>query len=227
MLFLCLILVTSAFGSDERDINYRLTLEVQADGVVYTGSSVIQTRWRIDHGAPQYIPSLGEAVMVDLGPRGVLFALLRGDEERRDSPPDPQHQVLKPFGGDKILGWGNGGWAADTMTTRFIDDVTKRRDIVEISLSQLALLVHFRDLANPLTAERVDPNDLPASFGPGVKILKATIAVTNEPPTTGAVESRLLWLRGLDGGALTGGHISGSGFAGILGTPDFIMDQQK
>ena len=39
---------------------------------------------------------------------------------------------------------------------------------VELAPGDLPLLVRFRDINDPTTVERVDPNDLAASFGPGV-----------------------------------------------------------
>jgi len=55
------------------------------------------------------------------------------------------------------------------------------------------LLIRFRDLDDPATAERVDPFDLAASFGPGVKLLRATIEMTNDPVTTG-LDQKLPWI---------------------------------
>jgi hypothetical protein len=56
------------------------------------------------------------------------------------------------------------------------------------------MFVKFRDLNDPTSVEVVDPNDLAASFGPGVKLVEATIAVTPDAVTDG-IDSRLPWLK--------------------------------
>jgi len=66
-------------------LHYRLTLKVDVDGQPHIGSGVIETRW----GDQRYASSLaggvawhvfvkGEAVVIDLGERGLLFAVLKG-----------------------------------------------------------------------------------------------------------------------------------------------------
>jgi hypothetical protein len=56
------------------------------------------------------------------------------------------------------------------------------------------MFVRFRDINDPNTVERVDPNNLAASFGPGVRLTRATIEITDAPVTTG-IEKELEWLR--------------------------------
>jgi hypothetical protein len=46
---------------------------------------------------------------------------------------------------------------------------------------------------DPATAERVNPFDLAASFGSGIKLQRATIEMTIDPVTTG-IEQKLPWL---------------------------------
>ena len=60
------------------------------------------------------------------------------------------------------------------------------------------MLLRFGDLADPKSVARVDPNDLAASFGPGVKLVRATIEITDDPVTTG-IEKRLGWVASLNG----------------------------
>lgn len=76
-------------------------------------------------------------------------------------------------------------------------------------LTSLPLLVRFRDLNDPLTVEKVDPLNLEASFGPGVKLTRATMEIVSaglwpmsevgimSKPITTEMERRLTWLRRL------------------------------
>jgi hypothetical protein len=56
------------------------------------------------------------------------------------------------------------------------------------------MLVRFRDIADPTSVEKVDPDNLAASFGEGVKLRRITVQLTDDPVTTG-IEKRLGWLR--------------------------------
>jgi hypothetical protein len=57
------------------------------------------------------------------------------------------------------------------------------------------MLVRFRDLHDPASVERVDPSDLAASFGAGVKLERMSIEITDAPVTKG-IEAVLPWLAG-------------------------------
>ena len=73
------------------------------------------------------------------------------------------------------------------------------------------MLVRFRDVGDPKSVEVVDAGDLAKSFGPGVKLRRIMLAVTDDPATTG-IEKRLGWVvdkfyydKMLDGQALNNG----------------------
>ncbi|MDJ0979954.1 MAG: hypothetical protein QNI87_15620, partial [Erythrobacter sp.] len=53
--------------------------------------------------------------------------------------------------------------------------------------------------------ERVDPDDLSASFGEGVELQRITVELTDEPVTTG-IEERLGWLGEYPEPSLRPGH---------------------
>jgi len=56
------------------------------------------------------------------------------------------------------------------------------------------VLVRFANLNDPTSAVLVDPRDLAASFGPGVRFKGATVEITDDPITKG-IEARLPWLK--------------------------------
>jgi hypothetical protein len=55
------------------------------------------------------------------------------------------------------------------------------------------MLVTFGDEADPTSVTLVDPDDLAATFGAGVKLRRITAELTDDPVTTG-IEKRLGWL---------------------------------
>ena len=69
-------------------LRYRLTLNAQVEGRPVTGSGVIQVTYAknpqfLGASAQISIAEKGEAVVLDLASRGVLFALLKGDRHPR------------------------------------------------------------------------------------------------------------------------------------------------
>ena len=159
---------------------YRITVEVQVDDTVQTGSGVLAASFSI---APKILPGMGfssrvrgEAVVVDIGDRGALFLLLKGRSFNSTG------QYL-PYNFFKIKG-------SYPAVIRGLADMEARG---EIPFERLPMLVRFRDISDPKTVELVDPNDLAASFGPGVNLKRVTIETTKDPVTTG-IDERLVWL---------------------------------
>jgi hypothetical protein len=182
-------------------LRYRLTLEVEVDGKVQTGSGVIEVRYEIPPrwmlGANRVVPSVrGEAVAADLGPYGMVFALLRGVpvEETSGYVADAVAIPTSAFG----LGGSVG--AIEESTVRKLGSIVAR---AEIPFSALPMLVRFRDLNDPKSVERVYPDNLAATLGPHTRLRRVTIETTHDPVTTG-IKTKLKWLEGL------GGYLDGS-----------------
>ena len=76
--------------------------------------------------------------------------------------------------------------------------LAKQRGAREIGPEDLPTLVTFRDPAVPTTVEQVDPNNLAATFGPGARLRRATIEITDEPVTRG-ISKVLPWVDHLSG----------------------------
>jgi hypothetical protein len=178
---------------------YRLTIEAEVDGQPKTGSSVIEVTWRkqprIGESPSLIYGSRGEAVVVDLGARGALFALLRAGDDIRSAP---ETIILRAF--DYPGGIFQG---PPDEALRHFDRLSGKR---ELSLTSLPMLVRFRDLNDPKTVEQVDPLNIARNFGAGTKLVRATLEIVSagiwpfnrygmsgEPITTG-IEKRLSWL---------------------------------
>jgi hypothetical protein len=205
---------------------YRLTLKIDANGTVYSGSSVIETSWypglKIGHtyfGNAWNAQTRGEAVAVDLGNIGTLFALLTGPATPEAGgrngdffySADPEIIPLEAFALEKKPG---------ILTRDFLNAISRHSDPVDLPLDQLPMLVRFKDLSDPRSVERVDPDDLPASFGPGTRILAATLTITHDPLTTG-LESKLPWLHPENAASLDAEFRSSTGLTRNLATIEF------
>ena len=58
--------------------------------------------------------------------------------------------------------------------------------------SAYPMLVTFGDLSDPTSIEKVDPDDLAATFGEGVSLKRITLQLTGDAVTSG-IEERLTW----------------------------------
>ena len=55
------------------------------------------------------------------------------------------------------------------------------------------MLARLRDPRDPATAERVDPTNLAATFGSGVRLVRVTAQITNDPLAPTTIENKLPW----------------------------------
>lgn len=203
-------------------VRYRLTLNAEVDGKPVSGSSVVQvlyeTGFQFATESAATIRVEGEAVVLDLAERGMLFALLKAGQDERSIP---QTIVFRAFNFP--------GGALPLPASDGIRQLARLSGKVNLPLANLPLLVRFRDLNDPLTVERVDPQNLEAAFGPGVKLTGATLEIVaanswplrvfgflSEPITRG-IEAKLGWLRQLKGGYLHGGSTSRNAPFGLHG----------
>ena len=198
-LALCLLVYSSACYSASYPSGawrYRMTVTVETPEGIRTGSAVrevsVQSQPCFD-ACIDVTKVRGEAVVVDLGKRGILFALLRSqasvdyasnifftmfpitDEKQKDSK-NPRaffdyYDQLKNATADIPL---------DQPPP---DGTTKHRDY-------LPEFVWFRDMNDPKSVELVKPDNMAASFGEGVKLKDVKIEITSEPVTTG-IEKRI------------------------------------
>jgi len=183
-----------------RTVHFRMTYEVETPEGMMTGSGVLAVSWGIFpeiNGRNAWASTKGEAIVVDLGKRGTFYALL--------STPS------QPGGGGQV------GMLIDVFGLRAATDkhdassvhnfaaVSGRRDVRydqpwpvvpeahRTMASILPILVRFKDETDPRTVEAVDPLNLSASFGAGVRLGRVIIEITKEPVTSG-IQKRLSWL---------------------------------
>lgn len=196
-------------------VRYRLTLQADVGGRPATGSGVIEVSYvknpkLLPNEAEFSINVRGEAVALDLGERGTLFALLKGGTDDRSGA---EWIVLRAFNFP--------GGALPSPVDKGLSDVHRLSGKVELPLGSLPLLVRFRNPNDPKTVERVEPFDIAKSFGAGARLVRATLeivpagiwplswyGITGEPITSG-IDQRLAWLKGLRGGYLDGAFAGG------------------
>lgn len=181
---------------------YRLVLEIETPEGIKSGSSVRQVY--VSEASKLLVGKLvnthvrGEAVAVDLGNRGVLFALMNKGAQ-------VDYGIYIVF---EAFPWQDGIGQAFRPEARAY--YTALRAKANLSFGKLPTLVRFRDINDPKTVELVDPNDLAKSFGAGVRLKSASIEMVDKGyfpfsalgltgvPVTTEIEERLSWISDME-----------------------------
>ncbi len=173
---------------------YKMTVVVETPEGIKTGSAVREvsnsasTVKILDFPEATNPPKVkGEAIIVDLGDRGVLFGLMDTNGS--------YDVVFKTFPGPP------GNSAEGIKYYRDLKDV-------EAPTKVMPQFVRFRDLKDPLTVEAVDYKNFSASFGESVKLKAVTIEMV-DGQVTEVIERWLPWLKTNKEGYLDGRRSGG------------------
>jgi hypothetical protein len=189
---------------------YRITVEIETSEGIKTGSAVHQLSNSTSSVKTLDLPEAGnppefkgEAVAIDLGSRGIVFAIL---------PTDPYYMFQHTFYGDR-------GGATTTEGIKFFNAL-KGGDRRELSPKDYPWFVMFKNIDDPKSVTLVKGGEFNVDkqeyvpvdyfekiFGEGVKFKNITLEITDEPVTRG-IEGKLKWLPALKGSYLHGGSTS-------------------
>jgi hypothetical protein len=165
---------------------FRLTIEVETPEGSRAASSVMESVL-VDNG---YLPTpgrrfnlnfKGEAVFVDLGQGQNLVGTLRFAKGNDDGM-----TMLA------LKAWGLAGSQKDWST---ISAATGSKILAG---DLIPYLVSFTDLNDPKTVRMVRPEEFADVFGPGIRLAKVSLEIT-EAPVTSFIESKLPWVSRLKG----------------------------
>lgn len=199
LLGLCALLVA---GCDLIPVSYRyrLTVEIDTPQGLRSGSSVIEVTTSDGLGIPGPEAASaqnkvrGQAVIIHGLPGGPLFALL-------SRPGDADYAaMLAP----RVIEPRLPGFDPSLSLRKRMLKLAHAQGVFEVPprydsrIITWPYLVRFRDIHDPKSVEAVEPDDLAASFGEGVKLHRITIQITDDPVTTG-IEKRLGWLADIHG----------------------------
>lgn len=171
--------------------NQRLTLVIQTPQGEVRGSAVTRveewtTKDLLAPGTAMRRTFYGEAVAVEVLPGQWLFALLQGD-----GATGADGWVYKAYDLGAVV--GSDGRRSHSLSLGKL--FAQPLDVpVPLPADGLPLLVTFDDITKPETVQRVDPGNLAAVFGEGVRLKAVTLEMTDEAVTGGRVEGVLGWL---------------------------------
>jgi hypothetical protein len=131
---------------------------------------------------------------VDLGARGKLFAALSSANDPEYTANLATRTLFDTIG----RAWGEQPFSR----------VMKAEGVIVVPRKLYPLLVTFTDINDPKTVKFVDPDDLSASFGPGVSLKSITLEITDDDVTEGKISGVLRWLETIGDGMLDGRSIS-------------------
>lgn len=174
-------------GSTLPDYSYRLTIEVETPEGIKTGSTIVTVSTY--KAGKNSIPTpgaisfrvTGEAAVIDLGSRGLLFALLRSEEEPEWAP-----YLLMRLARQSELA-GDEGYRATfnnmINNTRPVE-IPYYYKIRGLSDDYTAwpMFVYFKDMKRPETVTHLDPRDMSKEFGVGVKVKRIYAQITKDKP---------------------------------------------
>jgi hypothetical protein len=174
--------------------NQKLTVTVSTPRGEVSGSSVVAVSWNKaffrGEGALYRLTLRGDATAVDLGGGQFLFALLAYEDSQ-----EPQSTGMIPL---KLLRqeiparapYDDNYWETDTFKRV---QAARGRGPITLPQKLYPRFLRLRDIKDPTTAELVDPNDLAKSFGPGVRLVRVTIEITDDAVTRG-IRKILPWV---------------------------------
>lgn len=157
---------------DEHQWNQKLTVVLDTPSGRISGSSIVAVQARfgqlpLSNNEVNY-RIRGEATAVEVIPGRYLFALLDGDEER-------YFRAVR----EKIGNRDRGEW---------LNLIPKMDEVAILKPENYPMLVSFGDVDDPKSVQQVDPLNLAATFGPGVKLNSISLEITEEPPAIGQLD---------------------------------------
>lgn len=206
--FLFVVAVIWTFGwsildgstTRSRVVRSRLTIVVETPEGERSGSSVTQQTISFPRGLSRAQgwglteQLVGEAVVVDLGQRGILFSTFERQSILSRMGGDAYNAGLTPFLQENFRGEHAAKASINEQYAAYLDDLNRSKPKSVLQLKDVPALVRFGNLNDPTSVALVNPLDLAASFGSGVTFKGATVEITDDPITHG-IEGRLPWLR--------------------------------
>ena len=188
------------------NVRYRLSVEVQDDGRIKTGSSVIEVAYPMEDlfsDAHPDVRGAGYAPTVDLGEKGLLFLSFSNPtrtpvqrQERNDLMRCGYSDIgCMPFVAYKLTRLNiSGSSSFHSERKAALAELLRQSGSREVPFAILPTLLRVRDINDlPMHASRfgnpprnlvgVSPYDLAASFGPGVELKRVVLQLTDDPVT--------------------------------------------
>jgi hypothetical protein len=165
---------------------YRLTIELDDDGRVRSGSGVVQVTWtnqpKFGEAPPWVSKVKGQAIFVNLETRGAVLALLSGGYPLQDETIKPDFFALRAL------------YGSNALSPEALDALGRARVKKELGPTELVRMLWLPDINNPATAQIVDLRRLGTTIDPKLRFRRAEIELTGDSVTTD-LSKHLPWLK--------------------------------
>jgi hypothetical protein len=173
-------------------VRYRLTVEVQDGDQIKTGSSVIDVSYNIE---PAWSPShfnsfprpVGYAPTIDLGEKGMLFLTFSNATRTSAQMIERNKHAFCLF--DDIGCLPFAAYGKPSGNTEFpqkkaaLFELLRQRGPRDVPFSTLPELKTYREIDGQHRYLTPRPEDLAATFGPGVELKRVILQLTDDPLT--------------------------------------------
>jgi len=169
---------------------YRLTVNIEVEGNIHSGSSVIEVTWLggsgIGEGGRFGRSVKGQSPLIDLGDRGVVIATLISNENYSPG----KNRALD------VLWITPRAFGIETNEEEIprLPELRGRRDL---ALDNLPRFLWFSNPQDPTTAQRLLVQDIPATFGASARFAGASVEITNDPIVID-IRQKFSWLKPLE-----------------------------
>ncbi len=166
---------------------FRVIATAEVDGQRFEGSTVMEAQWRQTPGGRTYSNLFGETLILELGKRGTVFLLPIEHDRKTGAFNSLYHgafeELFRAPTGEK------------DKTLKAISKGTGRHKFLAKGgdPKRLPAFIAFKDERLPRTVYELDPFDLAAELGPGVRFIGLEIEIT-DAPLTSRLKERLPWL---------------------------------
>ena len=177
ILCLCsLLLLTGCDYIFPHTWRYKITVEIKTPEGIKSGYAVREVTARLQYPLNPDVGKVvyhvaGEAVVVDLGERGILFSLIGAKDEVQKAFPKNTKKIPEKLDYYNHLKVGS---TAELPS--------KKRQFIT-----------FTDIDDPISIRTVEQSDFENVFGEGVSFNKITIEIVSQPVSFGTVREALKW----------------------------------
>ncbi len=167
---------------------FRLTVEIEADGKIHSGTSVIQVEWQqqpLTHGVEHI---RGEAVFVGLGNRGAVLVPLKWGATQKVTP-NPEPVLMRYLATTAYR-------AELAKFPTYLDqlkNLPRMRGRKVLPENKLPRMIWVSDVSGLDTAVPVAPQNFIKTIGKGVVLQKVWLEITQDPLGGGLLQ-KLPWL---------------------------------
>jgi hypothetical protein len=174
---------------------FRLTFQVESDGVVREGSSVITVEdfdmgWYPLAGKRWNRFSRGPVPWIDLGSHGLLMASMIPVKDRY-SPPGPydtysagELSFVAFFGADR---------SSPMLATDTVQKIRSEKGVRQLPNNRLPTFIWLPNPLDPDSAKVVRPSEFTQVIGGGTRLVSMSVEITTDRPDR-SIYDRLTWL---------------------------------